>query len=161
MSGVPAHPAPIYGSFGNWLTGDCEYAAMANLFEHQYPNEHLTTAQVLSAYGGAAGSDGAPGETYMSAIDYMGTVGFNGHTATIRPVRTRPGVIYAANHGGIWATVESGAHAVAIVGANAKGVMVVDSTMSTHMRFFEPWSYWANLAGKGEEYWWVKWNPIS
>jgi len=145
--------APVYSSFGNWLKGDCEYAAMANLFEHQYPAMHLTTKQVLDAW------HNGNGETYYSAIDFMRTVGFNGKTATITPLQTRAEIIQAANHGGVWATVQSGQHAVAIVAASAKGLLVVDSTMGNGMKYFEPWGMWAKyLAGTGEEYWGLHWN---
>jgi len=59
----------------------------------------------------------------------------------------------------VWATVQSGQHAVAIVAASAKGLLVVDSTMGNGMKYFEPWGMWAKyLAGTGEEYWGLHWN---
>jgi hypothetical protein len=143
--------AASFGPWGNWLHDDCEYAAAANLFVHEYPNLPLTTNQVLAAW-----NDGI-GETYHSSFDYMETTGFDGRTATPRPVTTRASIIYAASHGGVWATVDSGQHAVAIVAANSKGVIVEDSTMP--VRYFDTWSWWAtHQAGTGEEYWWFKWN---
>jgi len=141
-----------YQSFGNNYKGDCEYAAAANLTLHEYPLIKITTKEVLKAWNNGIG------ETYYSALKYVNTIGWSGHKALTIPVITRPSIIYAANHGGVWATEYSGTHAIAIIAANKNGIRVVDSTMNG-ITFYSSWNNWAKyFAGKNEEYWWFKWK---
>lgn len=58
-------------------------------------------------------------------LNFLESGGF-GHSATVAIVTTRSQIIYAANHGGIWLDSTVLGHAVAIIHANPKGVVIVD-----------------------------------
>ena len=134
LAGLGATPAgaTTFHDFGNATYNDCGYEAMANLTLARYPAAHITTAQVLRAWrAGNAGWD--------SSITYAQTVGFGGHRLTGRheiPITDRGALIRAANHGGVWATVLGGNHAVGFVRANLKGVWLVDD----HADDFYTWA---------------------
>lgn len=130
--------ASSYGVFGNLWTGDCQFEADANLIIHEFPQAHVTTAEVLRAY------DDAKGLNLYSGLNYLQYVGFDGYTATWTQITTKAQVIYAADHGGVWATMFNGSHAVGIIAANATSLVTVDDGIVQH----QSWANWYWFAGR-------------
>jgi hypothetical protein len=135
---------PAYGGFDNSRYGDCAFAVIANLTIHEYPAAAISTANVLDAWGFKGG------QPFLVSLDFVESTGFDGHTATFQQVTTLPGIINAANHGGVWATWWNGTHAVAIIAATSSTVTFVNSNA---IQFGEtvqtvPWSVWWGNTGK-------------
>ena len=130
--------AQPYAAFGNLWTDDCQFETDANLILHEYPNAHISIAEVLRAY------DNGKGLNLYSGLDYLEYHGFDGHTATWTPVTTKAQIIYAAMHGGVWATMFNGSHAVGILAANEKTLVTVDDGIVQH----QTWANWDWFAGR-------------
>jgi len=124
----PTTPATArYSSFGNGgvnagftsgIAGDCAFAADANLVRMRWPATPISAASVVrdwSAYDASLGG-----------LGFLEVYGFDGHhIVAYSPVTTRAQIIKAANRSGIYAVILGGAHAVAVIGADRRGVKFV------------------------------------
>lgn len=115
--------ASTYGAFGNLSSGDCQYETAANLVLREDPHARISTAEVLRAYrlNGIDGPEGTP-----EGLDYLEQIGFAGwRVESATPVVTNEAIVAGANAGGIFAALSWG-HAIAIIHANPKRVVIVD-----------------------------------
>jgi hypothetical protein len=124
--------AQKYQAFGNGTLEDCTYETVANLTLHEYPNAHITTAEVIAAWD--PNSTGGGNDSPVNGIDpsqlFMQATGFDGHRAksATREVFSQPQLVFAANHGGIYVSVTGPVlnHAFAIIGATRTMVTMVN-----------------------------------
>jgi hypothetical protein len=123
--------ASQYGAWGNNTLGDCPFAADANLVRMHWPKAPLNGNGVVSAWHKYGGN--------LDGYGYLQSFGFDGHHATgFTTVRNRSQFISAANSGGVLATVLSGTHEAAVIGANQRGLTFV----SWGTVFSVTWSTW-------------------
>jgi len=124
----PTTPATArYESFGNGgpntaftsgIAGDCAFAADANLVRKHWPTTPISAASVVKDWSNYDTSLGGPG--------FLEGYGFDGHhIVNYSPVRTRSQIIHGANTSGIYAVILGGTHAVAVIGADSRGVKFV------------------------------------
>ena len=138
------HPwISAYSSFDNTTLPDCEYAADANLIQHEHPGAPIATADVVAAW------QTHPVFVYwddFTPLNFLETTGFGGFTiSSYERIYTDAALSSAANAGGVYAFVNLGLplyHALAVVGANATGPVVVWSGSVTQ----ETWAWYdANI----------------
>lgn len=138
VASAASQSASPYQAWGNKNVGDCPFAALANLVRSHWPTAPITTNEVIR--------DWRTYDTTIGALPFLFEYGLAGHRIeSFAPVTTRSAFIEAANSGGVFATILEGTHAVAVVGANAKGVYFV--TWGTEI--------WVNWAG------WQGLDPVS
>lgn len=133
-AGAPQLNTPPYNAWGNDTVGNCPFAAIANLVRHMWPKAPITTNEVVRdwrTYG-----------TTIGALPFLFEDGLGGHKiSSYAPVTTRAQFIKAANSGGVMALILGGIHAVAVIGANSKGVTFVTWGTELHMN----WAGWNSL----------------
>jgi hypothetical protein len=124
----PTTPATArYSSFGNGgpnaaftsgIAGDCAFAADANLVRMHWPNAPISAASVVKDWSNYDAS--------LGGLGFLEGYGFGGHhIVAYSPVKTRAAIIHAANTSGIYAVILGGTHAVAVIGADSRGVKFV------------------------------------
>ena len=113
----PTWPYGVWGNAGHEALGDCPEAAGANLVRNLFPTAPITTAQVEGYYRN---------DSSLGSLGILEGYGYGGHRIDgYTPVTTRAQFIAGANHGGLYAVVLSGEHAVAVIGASTRGVTFV------------------------------------
>lgn len=101
-----------FQSFGNLGVGDCAFESFANLVLADFPDSHITTSQVLSAYRANNGP--------IASLNFFYDQGFDGHRAALEPVSVTPGI-----DSPVWVDLAWG-HAVMVLRATQSRVLVVD-----------------------------------
>ncbi len=139
---------PPYQAWGNDNIGNCPFAAMANLVRSHWAKAPITTNEVIR--------DWRTYDTTIGPLAFMFEDGLGGHAiSSYAPVTTRAQFIAGANAGGLYAVILGGEHAVAVVGANSKGVYFV--TWGTLL--WVNWSGWNGLDPVSEDS--VTWAPAN
>ncbi|HEY1762736.1 MAG TPA: hypothetical protein VGG17_09105 [Acidimicrobiales bacterium] len=99
-----------------------------------WPKAPITTNEVIR--------DWRTYDTTIGPLAFMFEHGLGGHKIeSFAPVTTRAQFIKAANSGGVMALILGGIHAVAVVGANSKGVTFVTWGTELHVN----WASWNGL----------------
>jgi hypothetical protein len=139
-SGAAAPPWRFgtWGNEGHEALGDCPEGAGANLVRNLFPTAPITTAQVENYYRN---------DSSLGGLGILEGYGYGGHRIDgYTPVTTRAQFIAGANHGGLYAIVWSGEHAVAVIGASTHGVTFVSWGIVWNVT----WSQWKTT-----------WSPVS
>jgi hypothetical protein len=141
----PTTPATArYSSFGNGgsnaaftsgIAGDCAFAADANLVRRLWPNAPISAASVVKDWSNYDAS--------LGGLGFLEGYGFDGHhIVAYSQVRTRAQIIKAANTSGIYAVILGGTHAVAVIGADHRGIRFV----TWGKVIFSTWAQWKSYA---------------
>jgi hypothetical protein len=143
----PTWPYGVWGNAGHEALGDCPEAAGANLVRNLFPTAPITTAQVEGYYRN---------DSSLGGLGILEGYGYGGHRIDgYTPVTTRAQFIAGANHGGLYAVVLSGEHAVAVIGASTRGVTFV----SWGIVFNDTWAQWKGWHPVSEDA--LQWAPAS
>lgn len=129
---APAAASSRYQAFGNLTYNDCQYEAAANLVLYHDARAKITTGEVLRAWRKyrIVGPAATPG-----GLDFLENVGFAGwRVSSARVTSSRSAIIAAANSGGVFAALGWG-HAVAVIHANARKLVVVDDGIDPPMEW--------------------------
>ncbi len=115
-----------YSAFGNTTVPDCQYVADANLIQYAHPSAIITTAEVEVAW------QSHPVYVYWDnfiPLNFLESTGFDGVTiSSYQRIYTDAQVALGANAGGVYAFLNLNQplyHAVAVVGSNSVGPVVV------------------------------------
>jgi hypothetical protein len=106
-----------------------------NLVRMHWPNAPISAASVVK--------DWSNFNVSLGGLSYLEGYGFDGHhIAAYSPVSTRSQIIKAANTSGIYAVILGGAHAVAVIGADRRGIRFV----TWGRVVFSTWAQWKSYA---------------
>ena len=118
--------APQYYDFSNGTIPDCQYVADANLIEFHDPNAIISQDEVVAEYLAN------PVYVYWSnftPLNFLESTGFDGITiASYQRIYSDDEVESGASAGGVYAWVNVNGplyHAIAIIGANTTGPIIV------------------------------------